>query len=66
MAFISGNSDRPDITEMIQSVNLNKDAVKPSEVLSNNLYLVRDGQLEIATDKNLELDNNKDEIELDM
>lgn len=55
-----------DITEMIQSVNLNKDAVKPSEVLSNNLYLVRDGQLEIATDKNLELDNNKDEIELDM
>lgn len=55
-----------DITEMIQSVNLNKDSVKPSEVLSNNLYLVRDGQLEIATDKNLELDNNKDEIELDM
>lgn len=55
-----------DITEMIQSVNLNKDAVKPSEVLSNNLYLIRDGQLEIATDKNLELDNNKDEIELDM
>ena len=55
-----------DITEMIQSVNLNNDAVKPSEVLSNNLYLIRDGQLEIATDKNLELDNNKDEIELDM
>lgn len=55
-----------DITEMIQSVNLNKDAIKPSDVLSNNLYLIRDGQLEIATDKNLELDNNKDEIELDM
>lgn len=55
-----------DITEMIQSVNLNKDAIKPSDVLSNNLYLIRDGQLETATDKNLELDNNKDEIELDM
>ena len=55
-----------DIKEMIQSVNLNKDAIKPSDVLSNNLYLIRDGQLEIATDKNLELDNNKDEIELDM
>lgn len=55
-----------DITEMIQSVNLNKDAIQPSDVLSSNLYLIRDGQLEIATDKNLELDNNKDEIELDM
>ena len=55
-----------DITGMIQAVNLDRDAVKPSEILSNNLYLIRDGQLEIATDKNLELDNNKDEIELDM
>lgn len=55
-----------DITEMIQSVNLNKDAIQPSDVLSSNLYLIRDGKLEIATDKNLELDNNKDEIELDM
>lgn len=55
-----------DITGMIQAVNLDRDALKPSEILSNNLYLIRDGQLEIATDKNLELDNNKDEIELDM
>ena len=49
-----------------EALNLDRDALKPSEILSNNLYLIRDGQLEIATDKNLELDNNKDEIELDM
>lgn len=55
-----------DIKEIIASVNSNKNKEEKASILSDNLYIVKDGKLEIATEKDFELENDKDDIEFDM
>lgn len=45
---------------------VNKTKLIPSDVLSYNAYKLRDGQITLATDKDFEFENNKDEIEMDI
>ena len=55
-----------DMKEIIASTNSNRTEEEKADILSDNLYVIKDGELEIATEKEFELENDKDDIEFDM
>lgn len=48
-----------DITGLISDINSNESLIKKDDILSYNLYVIKDGQLETATEKDFSI--NKDE-----